>query len=79
MRPFLLIGLLLGCGPVCDSSNKCAVSGHPPDVRVCDGSDFRSCGDGNRGQQVGCTNSPKQAVCTPDGWAFENATLPDGG
>jgi hypothetical protein len=75
----LLLLLVPACGPPCDNANRCAVSGHPPDVRVCDGEEYRQCGDGNRGQVVSCVSSPKEAICTPGGWTFENASLPDGG
>jgi hypothetical protein len=68
-----------GCGPACNGDNVCAVGGHPPDVQVCDGNDFRTCGAGNRGQTIACGKSARRAVCSLDGWTFENASLPDGG
>jgi hypothetical protein len=79
VRALFLLILVAGCGPACDSSNVCAVTGHPPDVQLCDGNDYRSCSDGNRGQVVSCVHTSKQAVCSPDGWAFQNASFSDGG
>jgi hypothetical protein len=76
-----LVSILLfaaACGPLCDRSSKCALTGHGSDVQLCDGSDFRSCGDGNRGQVVTCDKSPQEAVCAPSGWAFQNNESPDG-
>jgi hypothetical protein len=64
----------VGCGGVCGHSNACAVEGQPPDLKICDGSDYRSCGDGNRGQAVSCVHGAQQAVCTLEGWTFQPAS-----
>ena len=79
---FSLIGLAglaqAGCGPHCDRAHVCAVDGRPPNVEVCDGDEFRTCGNGNRGAQIDCGEAPRRAVCTLDGWTFENAEGGDG-
>jgi hypothetical protein len=59
-----------GCGPQCNSSSVCAVVGSGSDIQVCDGSDYRSCNDGNRGEQVPCVHRPEIALCTTTGWTF---------
>jgi len=60
------------CGSICNGQNVCAVTGAGDDVQVCDGGDFRPCGDGNRGQTLVCSRDFKRAVCTSKGWTFEN-------
>jgi hypothetical protein len=62
---------LAGCGSICNAQNLCAVTGSGDDVQVCDGGDFRACGDGNRGQVINCPRDFKRAVCTTNGWTFE--------
>ena len=62
---------LTGCGPACNSSNICSVSGSPGDQAVGDGSDFRGCNDGDRGLTINCMTRNQRAVCSPNGWAFE--------
>ena len=59
-----------GCGPSCNNSSLCAVVGTGADIQVCDGSDYRSCNDSNRGQQVPCVHKPEIAICTTSGWTF---------
>jgi hypothetical protein len=61
----------IGCGAACDRSNLCAVTGNGDNVEVCDGNGFRACDDNDRGLTVACVTRPQQAVCTPNGWAFQ--------
>jgi hypothetical protein len=60
-----------GCGSICNGQNVCAVTGSGDDIQVCDGGDFRGCGDGNRGQVIQCAQDFRRAVCTTNGWTFE--------
>jgi hypothetical protein len=71
--------LPLGCGPLCDPGHRCAVAAGqagPAAITVCDGSDFRACGDGNRGATITCGTMERRAICTPSGWTFENTGVP---
>jgi hypothetical protein len=63
-----------GCTPPCNHDAICSIHGTPPNTTVCDGSDYKGCGDGNRGQVIGCVHTNEQAVCTVDGWTFEPTT-----
>jgi hypothetical protein len=66
------------CGPRCDHSSVCAVVGAGTAEQVCDGSDYRSCGDSNRGQMIPCVHTPQTAECTPTGWTFTTTPPPSG-
>jgi len=67
----LLVSLVTGCGPACNPSNACAVTGAPgPEQLVCDGNDNVACNDEDRGKVINCGRN-QRAVCSPDGWAFE--------
>jgi hypothetical protein len=84
LRLFLVVtvaAVTLGCGPACNSSSVCSVTGAPgADEQVCDGSGFVSCPDDNRGAVINCQNRNQRAVCSPNGWAFEPTGGPsDGG
>lgn len=67
---FSLALAFAGCGQPCDSSHICNVDS---DGLLCDGNDYKACDDSNRGQMIGCQNSPRIAVCTNDGWTFQDA------
>jgi hypothetical protein len=62
---------LLGCDSPCRKGGECSVVGMGREARVCDGDNYRECGDKNRGQVIGCVARPQEAVCTIDGWAFQ--------
>jgi hypothetical protein len=73
----LSLGLgLAGCGAACNHANLCAVTGMGDNLEVCDGNGFRPCNDGDRGLAIGCATRPEQAVCTPNGWAFQPTSPP---
>lgn len=61
--------LLSACAQPCDLSHICAVNseGH-----VCNGNHFAACDDGNRAERFVCTSQQRAAVCTANGWTFEN-------
>ena len=78
MRVFLstiaalaLVAAAFGCTPPCNSAAVCAVNGQNENATVCDGKDYVSCTDKNRGQVISCVHQPEHAVCTPQGWTFE--------
>ena len=64
------VALAAGCGPNCNQASVCAVIGTGADIRVCDGGDYRDCGNGNRGQTVSCSQRAEVAICTTTGWTF---------
>ena len=65
----LALTSLVGCGQPCDSEHLCDVDS---DAKVCDGKNFSSCGDSNRGERIECVRTPRAAVCTPTGWTYDN-------
>jgi hypothetical protein len=79
-RQWLLAATLVavGCSAPCRSSEVCAVTGHDGDTQVCDGDHWRTCAadDGNHGLHIACKTQPKTAVCTTDGWTFEDGPAP---
>ena len=73
-RSLVALGLSLGvagCGALCNTDNACATTGMPGSIQICDGSDFKSCGDSNRGQTVLCPKIAERAICSPNGWTVE--------
>ncbi len=64
----------VGCGALCNTDNACAVTGMAPDTQVCDGSNFVSCDDSNRGKVVSCPLSNRRATCSPNGWTFDTTS-----
>jgi|GEM_PF-2735241 len=68
---FVSLFAVAGCGALCNSDNACATTGMPGETQICDGSSFRSCDDGNRGQTVSCPKVSERAVCSPHGWTIE--------
>ena len=73
-----LATLVAGCVAPCPSDSVCAVTGRGGDTQVCDGDHWRTCGtdDGNHGLRIACKTAPRVAVCTPDGWTFEDLPAP---
>jgi hypothetical protein len=63
-----------GCAAPCGGGDVCAVTGRDGDTQVCDGDHWRTCftDDGNHGLRITCRSSHKVAVCTPNGWTFED-------
>jgi hypothetical protein len=59
-----------GCTQPCDKDHICDIDS---DGQLCDGSDYRKCDDSDRNATVGCMTSPRVAICTPDGWTFQDA------
>jgi hypothetical protein len=47
------------------------------DTEVCNGDDYVTCNDGNRGDVIYCGAQPRKAVCGADGWSFESAPAAD--
>jgi hypothetical protein len=77
---FLCVTAVAGCGPACNSSNICAVTGAAgTDEQVCDGSDFRVCDDSDRGLTISCMTRNQVAVCGPGGWSFQPVGSGGGG
>jgi len=70
---FALMLLAPGCGPPCTKAGICGVDGNGSDIAVCDGDNYVKCEDATRGKVIGCDPKPQEAVCTPNGWAFEPA------
>ncbi len=66
----LLIAGLSGCGEPCNASSQCALS---TDHTLCDGEAWLACDPSAVGKEVVCAASHKTAVCTPDGWTFQNS------
>ena len=58
-----------GCGQPCDADHTCDLDG---DGKICDGHDFVTCADANRGKRIECGRTPRAAVCSPSGWAYDN-------
>jgi hypothetical protein len=80
MRAFVVAAIVslatavAGCGPVCNSSSLCSVTGGTGiEEQVCDGNNFRSCDQNDQGLTIGCMARNQVAVCTPNGWAFQTA------
>ncbi len=71
------LSLAAGCGPRCDQSSLCAVVGTGDNIQICDGNDYKSCGDNNRGQTIPCVHQQQVAECSPTGWTFLS-TAPGG-
>ena len=70
-------GMLAACGPPCNQARRCAVDGEAGQpLEICNGDDFVTCEDGNRGAVVFCENQSRKVVCGPGGWSFEYAPLP---
>jgi len=70
---FTVTVVAAGCGPACNASSVCSVTGMGADEQVCDGSNFVTCDDGDRGKTIACMQRAEVAVCTPSGWAFQPA------
>lgn len=67
----LVLGVALaGCGQPCDSNHVCNVDS---DGLLCDGHDYKACDDSDRGQMIGCAPQQRLAICTPNGWTFQDA------
>jgi hypothetical protein len=67
------LAALAGCTQPCDHDHLCALD---VDNALCDGSNYLVCDATVRGKTVACGNGPRVAVCTPDGWTFENSAPP---
>lgn len=77
MRPSLatfvfaaLATLAAACASPCNKGGTCAVEGQGNDLTVCDGSDWQSCGDADRGKIIYCGKGAMAAECTTNGWTF---------
>ena len=70
---WLLLALFAagGCSSNCDKSNLCAVTGDIDALQVCDGTSFKLCAAGNRGQVILCPSVGQKATCTSSGWVFD--------
>ena len=62
----------VGCGPQCSYANKCFVDGQPPNITICDGNNWQSCGPNeNQGVVIPCNVRNENATCGPGGWSFQ--------
>jgi hypothetical protein len=70
---WLLFTLLAagGCSSNCDKSSLCAITGDLDSLQVCDGTGFKLCAAGNRGQVIVCPSVGQRATCTAGGWVFD--------
>lgn len=76
LTTLLLPAALAACGPPCNQDHRCAVdgvAGQP--LAVCNGDEYITCDEGNRGATIFCVSQPRKAICGAGGWAFESAPL----